>query len=376
MQDSYLFPARRDFIKTGAAVVAAGALGTSANAKDFPVMLGQGKVQFELDPTWGKLPMGMKYGLGCAIVVDSKDRIIVTSRSTNPCVAIFDVAGKLLETWSKELEPMIGYNPDQISATAHGLYCAKEEKGEFLYWTENVAPGKDGKKIGARVYKTDMQGKVLYTFGPAEQATATSQPLPLTNPTDVAVAPNGDIYIVDGYGSQMVYRFDKNFKQLKVIGGRQAPTPKGEKPAPAEHGKFNTCHGVWVSTLRKEPEVYIADRANNRIEIFDTELTYKRTITGVRNPCCFYQHDGLIYVPELDQRVTVLDAEDKVVALLGDGHGGGNKKLDRKDVEANPGKFFTPHALTLDSKGNLYVLEWIDFGRVRKFAKVAVGYLY
>jgi peptidylamidoglycolate lyase len=53
---------------------------------------------------------------------------------------------------------------------------------------------------------------------------------------------------------------------------------------------------------------------------------------------------------------------------LGDGHING-KKMDRKEVEANPGKFFTPHALTLDSKGNLYILEWIDFGRVRKFTK-------
>jgi hypothetical protein len=63
-----------------------------------------------------------------------------------------------------------------------------------------------------------------------------------------------------------------------------------------------------------------------------------------------------------------MDSSDKLVAFLGDGHSKEGKKLAEKDVNANPDKFFTPHALTLDSKGNLYILEWIGFGRVRKFA--------
>ena len=101
-------------------------------------------------------------------------------------------------------------------------------------------------------------------------------------------------------------RFDK------TIGGRGK-----------DHGLFNTCHGVWINTLRKEPEVYIADRHNDRIEVFSLELDYKRTIDakdgdkGVRMPCCFYQHDGHLYVPELGQRVSISDAEDKPVARLG-----------------------------------------------------------
>ena len=73
----------------------------------------------------------------------------------------------------------------------------------------------------------------------------------------MAVAANGDIYVVDGYGSQKLHRFDKNFKLIKTIGGRGK-----------ENGKFNTCHGIWVSTLKKEPEIYIADRHNDRLEVF------------------------------------------------------------------------------------------------------------
>src|SRR5262245_23054867 len=358
MTSEYLFPARltrRDFLKATGVAAAAAALPRSARAEQTPVTIGSGKWRYTLDPEWGQLPAGMKYGFGCALVVDSKDRIFVTSRSASPCVAIFDRDGKLLETWSKEFSDKIGYSPDQIAATAHGLYWNKEADGEFLYWTENVA-GKDKNKIGARVYKTDLAGKVLYTLGPGVKAGSESQPFDFTNPTDVAVAANGDIYVVDGYGSQKVYRFDKNFKLLKTIGG----PGKG-------HGKFNTCHGVWNNTLRKEPEVYIADRHNDRIEVYSLELDYKRTVDpkkgddGVRTPCCFYQHDGHIYVPELGQRVSIYDAEDKPVARLGDGKG------FEKEIQKHPDKFAFPHALTLDSKGDLYVIEWVPFGRPRKF---------
>lgn len=354
MTSEYLFPVRhtrRDFLAAaaaGTALALAGRLGRSA-AADKEVTIGSGSAAFTLDEAWGQLPEGMKYGLGCAVVVDAQDRVFVTSRSASPCVAIFGKDGKLLETWSKDFASNVGLTPDQVQATAHGLYHSKEPDGEFLYWTENVAG-----KIGARVYKTDLKGKVLYTLGNVPSESDTAQKVDWTNPTDVAVAPNGDLYVVDGYGSQKLYRFDKKFKHLKTIGG------KGN-----EHGQFNTCHGVWVSTLRKEPELYIADRANGRVEVFDLELTYKRTIPGFRAPCCFYQHDGRIYVPELGSRVTVIDADDKVVAHLGDGQG-----VKDADLGSNPDKFGKPHALTVASNGDLYVVEWVGNGRPRKFKKV------
>jgi hypothetical protein len=249
----------------------------------------------------------------------------------------------------------------QVADTAHGLYWNKEGNDEFLYWTENVAQGKDKKSIGARVYKTDMKGKVLYTLGPGVKEGSTSQPFGFTNPTDVAVAPNGDIYVVDGYGNQKVHRFDKNFKLIRTIGGR---TPRAELSKPVAqrtHGLFNTCHGVWVSTLGKEPELYIADRHNDRIEVFSLEMDYKRTVGDIRMPCCFYQHEGHLYVPELGARVSIYGGDDKPVARLGDGKG------FEKEIARHPDKFAAPHALTVDSRGDLYVIEWVSFGRPRKF---------
>lgn len=352
MSDEYLFH-RRSFLQTAAATTAGLALGSAATAKDAaPVQFGEGKMTFTLDDAWGKLPEGLNYGLGCAVVVDGKDRIYVTSRSANACVVIFDQQGKVLETWAKDIKDRIGYDPNQYVATAHGLYWSKEGDQEFLYWTENVS-GKGATKLGARVYKTDLAGKILYQIGNVEKESATAQKFDFTNPTDVAVAANGDIYVVDGYGSQLVHRFDKNFKLIKTIGG------PGK-----EEGKFNTCHGIWVSTLKKEPEVYIADRANGRLQVFSPELEFKRAIGGMRNACCFYQHAGHLYIPDLAARLTVLDENDKVVAHLGDGLDARNKKEDI--VGKRPELFMNPHALTVDSKGDVYVVEWVPTGRARK----------
>jgi hypothetical protein len=153
MADRYLFPSRwsrRNFLQaTGVAAAGAalanvglststswGAEEPGAEAKDASVTIGEGKFKYALDPNWGKLPEGMSYGYGCAIVVDGKDRIIVTSRSQNPCVAIFTPEGELVETWSKDFADNVGYTTEQVAGTAHGLYWSKEGRGVSLLHRE------------------------------------------------------------------------------------------------------------------------------------------------------------------------------------------------------------------------------------------------
>lgn len=367
--NEYLFPVRqtrRDFLKLAGTATAGLAASLSlpgcktAEPAKPGVRIGSGYHTYELVEGWGALPAGMSYGFGCGIVVDGQDRVYVTSRSTNPAVAVFDKKGHLLETWGNDFAEKVSLSPTQVKDTAHCLYWSKEPTGEFFYWTENVANGKDGAKIGKRVYKTDLKGRILYEIGNVAREGSTAQKFDWTNPTDVAVAPNGDIYVVDGYGSQRVSRFDKNFKHLKTIGGRGK-----------DHGQFNTCHGIWIKTLKgREPEVYIADRHNDRVEVFSLELEYKRSLVGdVRNPCCFYQHKGYMYVPDLASRVTIFDAEDKLVAHLGDGKDIPNGSMGAKKelTDLHPDKFFAPHAMCVDSRGDMYVIEWVSFGRPRKF---------
>src|SRR5206468_3554839 len=132
----YLFPHRlnrRDFLcLTGAAAagLAVPGPGEAAETKE-PVRIGSGYHTYELVEGWGQLPSGMTYGFGCGVVVDSKDRVYVTSRSANPCVAIFNRAGKLLETWSSDFAQKVGYTTAQIKDTAHCIYWSKEGKHEF-----------------------------------------------------------------------------------------------------------------------------------------------------------------------------------------------------------------------------------------------------
>lgn len=357
----YLFPhrlTRRDFLfATGAAGLAAGPASISVRAADdktASVKIGSGKYTYRLDEKWGKLPTGMQYGYGCAVVADAQDRVYVLTRSANPTVAIFDKDGKLVETWGKDFAARVGLqNTDQVMATAYGLRWSKEGGNEYLYWTENGDGPKRGPRIGARVYKTDLQGKVLYTIGNVSKESSAAQKFNFESPTDAAVAPNGDVYVADGYGSQFLHRFDKNFKLIKTIGG----------PGRA-HGQFNSCHGIWINTLRKEPEIYIADRGNNRVEVYSLDLAYRRSVADFRLPCSFYQHGGLLYVPELGARVSILDTDDKVVARLGDG-----AAIPPEEIQRHPDKFKTPHALTLTSDGDLYVIEWLHFGRPRKFTR-------
>ena len=365
--NEYLFPhrqTRRDFLKLAGATTASVAGGLSlpscATSRETKpaVRIGSGYHTYEAVEGWGRLPDGMNYGFGCGVVVDGQDRVYVTSRSTSPSVAIFDRKGNLLEIWGQSFASKVSLTPDQVKDTAHCLYWSKEGHEEFIYWTENRATTKEQPiGVGRRVYKTDLKGKILYEIGNVAREGSTSQKFEWDNPTDVAVAPNGDIYVVDGYGSQRVSRFDKNFKHLKTIGGRGK-----------EHGQFNTCHGIWIKALKgREPEVYIADRHNDRLEVFSMELEYKRTLKGdVRNPCCFYEHKGYMYIPDLASRVTLFDAEDKFVAHLGDGREADGKTA-KPDAKSNPALFAAPHAMCVDSRGDFYVVEWLDFGRPRKF---------
>ena len=181
---------------------------------------------------------------------------------TKPGLAIFDRPGKLLEIWEEDSAPAKGISQDTFTKSAHGLYWSKEHGKEFLYFTEN--------KPGSRVTKTDLKGNVLLRIGNVAEELLTPIKFAFDNPTGVAISANGDIYAVDGYGRQLVHRFSKDGKLIRTIGG------KGK-----ENGKFNVCHGIWINTLRKTPEVYIADRVNSRLEVYSLDLDYKRSLGEV-----------------------------------------------------------------------------------------------
>ena len=127
------------------------------------------------------------------------------------------------------------------------------------------------------------------------------------NPTNLAIAPNGDVYVGDGYGSFYINRYNAKGEYISTFGGR------GSEP-----GKLAEPHGIWVDTRTSPAVIVVADRRNNRLQRFTLDGKHIDFVTGFRLPCHFDEHKGLVVVPDLHGRVTLMDKTNALVAQLGD----------------------------------------------------------
>jgi hypothetical protein len=249
----------------------------------------------------------------------------------------------------------VGYTIDQVKDTAHCLYWSKEGKDEFFYFTENVSTNKEGPTLGKRVYKTDLHGKILYVIGNVEKEGSTSQKFDWTSPTDVAVSANGDIYVVDGYGSQRVSRFDRNFMHLKTIKRDQRRRRAKRTPRHFQHLPL-----TLDQHLKSEPEVFIADRNNGRIEVYSWNWNTNAPSRVMWNPCVSISIRKT-FIPDLGGKVTILDPDGKPVVHLGDGYDAAASPGGQQN-QSRPFPGHTPCALIPRRRR---VVEWLNFGRPR-----------
>ena len=146
-------------------------------------------------------------------------------------------------------------------------------------------------------------------------------------------------------------------------------------------GRFLCPHAVFIDRRGgKTPELYIADRENRRVQVYDLHGRYKRTFgTGFLNsPSGFAVLQGLLVIAELYSRLAVVDVEDNFVGYLGASENAENG-LGRPDrpgwpnvlseearaikPETRSAEFNSPHSLATDADGNLYVSEWLIGGR-------------
>jgi len=191
------------------------------------------------------------------------------------------------------------------------------------------------------------------------------------SPTGIAVAPeSGDVWVADGYGKSVVHRFGAD--------GRHRQTLTGEEGA----GRFDCPHGVLVDSRRAEPELYVTDRANGRIQVYDLDGAFRRVVGEavlVTPTDLAVVGDELAVTDFTQARVTVLDADDELVEHVGanprvrERDGWPNARAANGDLvrpELEPGRFNSPHTLDADAAGNLYVTEWLLGGRVTKLARV------
>jgi DNA-binding beta-propeller fold protein YncE len=300
--------------------------------------LGRGSHRYELVDGWAKLPAGKKFGHTHGVVVDRDDNVYIFNQSDD-ALMVFDRDGHLIRSWGS-----------QYSKGAHGLFLAKEDGQEVLWLVDYVLQ---------KVAKTTMDGEELLTIDRPQREGLYEKPEQY-KPTDVCVAPNGDVYVFDGYGQSWIHQYDSAGKYIRSFGGKGS-----------EQGKLNCPHGGWVDTRRATPELYVADRGNHRIQVFTLEGQHVRFITDeMQMPCCFYQWHDELYIPDLNARVTIYDKHDKPVTVLGD-YPEAMKTPGYPETQGKipPDKFSAPHACCVDSRGDVYVVEWISTGRVSKLRR-------
>ncbi len=323
-----------------------GAANKSGTAK--PV-IGSGAFKYEVTHDWGMLPAGLKYGNTHGVCEDSHGNIYVhhtvhnTSESHDSMV-VFDAKGKFIRSWGKEFQ-----------GGAHGLHIRKEGKQEFLYLCDTKR---------ALVVKTTLKGEEVFTIGYPKESAAykpdeAGKPQKYS-PTNLAVAPNGDIFVGDGYGSSYINQYNEKGEFIRTFGG------KGKLV-----GQLNCPHGLTVNLRGKEPLLLVADRGNKRLQNFTLDGKHVSLEEGVNLPCHFSEHKGVIVIPDLGARVTLIDRKNKVIGHLGeDASNTWNKLRTQPRDKFIPGKFVCPHGACFDHKGNIFVVEWVEVGRVTKLRHV------
>ncbi len=278
----------------------------------------------------GNKPLGPCHG---GVVIDKAGDIYVTT-DTERGIVVFSPAGKFLRA----------VGPTRV----HGLEVREEHGTEYLY---------GARPSDHEVVKLTLDGRQEWAIHFPEAAGIYKDAKGF-NPCAVTVAPDGSIFVADGYGSNYVLKFDKDRKFVKAFGG----------PGESE-GKFKTCHGIALAARQGKPLLLVCNRNSNRVEYWDLDGNFVKVIQkDLRMPAAVHIRGDYAVFPELAGRVTVLDKDGAIVAQLGDNP---NEKqranFGLPQDQWKDGICNSPHGASIDKQGNLIVTEWSQFGHLHKF---------
>lgn len=301
-------------------------------------------LDFKEVPNWLKLPEGRPQigNMHGDIAISSKGDIYVSTMDPKAGVQVYNAQGKFLR------------NLPDAPNDFHGFVIHKNADGEFIY----------GPRLsGQCIVKLTLEGKEVMNIPasaiPDEFKNKGKDGKPFVRLTGMDVAPNGDLYVTDGYASSYVHRFDKNGKYIKSFGGSKAP-----------YG-FKTLHKIAVDTRFTPARIIGCDRANMRMVHMSLEGEFLGVIaTDLLLPTAVAVQGDYALVGELKGDVSVLDKEGKVVTKIGS-----NKEADQIGKNSvTPAMWINgivtaPHGVTFDKKGNIFVAEYSTAGRVHFFEK-------
>jgi hypothetical protein len=347
---------RRTFLKktaaVGAAALAAGQapllLGTTDKAGDKNVVIGKDEYRYECIHGWGQLPAHLRWETTHGVTIDEAGLVYIKhqghGKTPLDTVVVFDNKGNFVRSFGKEYYP-----------GGHGIDIRKEGGEEFLYLSDIH---------NRQVVKTTLKGEVLWKRSYPKEP-GVYKDVSQYRPTNVAFAPDGGFYVGDGYGSHYIHQYDKDAKWVRTWGG------EGTEP-----GKMRTPHGLWLDDRPgRTPSLVVADRANARLQYFTLDGKHLSFVQGLLFPAHFDIRGEVLLVPDLHARVSLFDRDNKPIVHLGDDPAWIEevKKFQvRKDPDRCPaGKFIHPHDACFDRDGNIFVVEWVETGRVTLLRHVA-----
>jgi sugar lactone lactonase YvrE len=302
-------------------------------------VVGSGDLTFELVPDWEQLPSGWTHGDVVGVATDSRDRVYAFNRSEHP-VIVYESDGRFLASWGEG----IFTRPHGITIRDDVVYCADDTDHTIRAFT--------------------LDGGLLWTLGTLNQPSDTGYSPegranlasikrgagPFNRPTRLAIAPDGEIYVSDGYGNARIHRFSPDRQLIQSWG------EPGTRPS-----EFNLPHSVWVHT---DGRVFVCDRENDRVQIFDRSGTLLEIWSDLARPGdLLIDGSGHVFVGEMAWNIneTHLDGRPFVE--------GRSAQLSIRDLSGKlltrwggddpcaPASFASPHGMCLDSQGSLYVGE-------------------
>ena len=297
-------------------------------------IIGHGDFRYRVDKKWGiQDPTQFPVNDCHEMILDKKNRIFMTTTHPKNNILIYDRGGKILGSWGTDYPG------------AHGLTISDEGEEEFLFITDPETH---------KVCKTTLKGKKLLEINtPKEISDYKSEDQ--FKPTETAIAPNGDIYVADGYGLDFIIQYDKSGNYIRHFGG------KGNKD-----DNFDCCHGIVFDSRDKNNSLLITSRSENVFKRFTPDGKHIETINL---PSCYICRpvlkNGILYFAVIvtkdwgtyDGMLAVLDENNSVISFPG----GSKPVYNNSQLIASvydQSTFFNPHDVCIDNDEDIYVPQW------------------